>query len=82
LARLTKRDAETMMDAVDHDLITVLTRMLGKVLDKPEAEWETLVVSAEFPAERAARLLARDRIALYELATELNELRSLEHRPR
>jgi hypothetical protein len=81
LARLTKRDAEAMMDLVDRDLLGVLTRMLGKVLDRPGAQWETLVALGGFTAERSALLLARDRSALYDLAAELNELRSLEHRP-
>lgn len=69
------------MDRVDGDLLGVLTRMLGKVLDQPGAQWETLVAAAGFPAERKARLLARDRNALDELAAELNESRSLEHLP-
>jgi hypothetical protein len=81
VARLTKRDAEVLMDLVDRDPIAVLTTMLGKVLDRPGAQWETLVRWGEFPADRAARLLAHDHHALYELAAELNELRTLEHRP-
>ena len=79
MARLTKRDAEVLMDAVDGDPLAVMTQMLGKVLDRPGARWEALVAGGGFPAERAARLLARDRNALYELAAELNELRGLEH---
>jgi hypothetical protein len=77
---LTKHDAETLMDLVDRDPLSVLTRMLGKVLDRRGAPWETLVACAGFPPERAARLLAHDRSALHELAAELNELRDLEHR--
>ena len=79
MARLTKRDVEALMELVDHDPEAVLTQKLGKVLDRPGARWETLVTMGQFPAERAARLLARDPHALYELATELNELRGLEH---
>jgi hypothetical protein len=79
VARLTKRDAEALMDLVDRDVEAVLTEKLGKVLDQPGAGWETLVARGGFPADRAARLLARDRGALYELAAELNEVRGLEH---
>jgi hypothetical protein len=79
VARLTKRDTEVLMDAVDRDPLAVLTQMLGKVLDRPGEGWDALVAGGACPAERAARLLARDRDALDELAAELNELRGLEH---
>jgi hypothetical protein len=69
-----------LMDVVDRDPLAVLTQMLGKVLDQPGEGWDALVAAGGFPAERTARLLARDRDALDELAEELNELRGLEHR--
>jgi hypothetical protein len=81
MTRLTKRDAEALTDLIDREPLGVLTRMLGKVLDLPHAPWETLVEKAGFPPARAARLLAAERTALYDLAAELNELRTLEHRP-
>jgi hypothetical protein len=80
VARLTKHDVEQLMDLVDREPVPVLTRMLGKVLDQPDARWETLVALAGFSPDRAAKLLDRDREALDELAAELNELRGLDRR--
>jgi hypothetical protein len=54
VARLTKHDVEQLMDLVDRDPVPVLTRMLGKVLDQPDARWETLVARAGFSPDRAA----------------------------
>jgi hypothetical protein len=77
VARLTKRDAEELLDLLDRDPVGVLTRMLRKVFDEPDSRWEALIARADFPADRAAKLLAHDRDALDELASELNELRGL-----
>lgn len=75
--RLRKSDAEMLMTLVDSQPIDVLTRVLAKVLERPGASWDELVRAAGFDADRQARLLAGDREALYDLAAELNELRTL-----
>ncbi|HEX9258175.1 MAG TPA: hypothetical protein VF855_01465 [Acidimicrobiales bacterium] len=78
MGRLTKYDAEALMALVDTEPVGVLTRMLQKVLDRPDATWAELVDTAPLPPERKVALLARDPEALYDLAAELNELRTLD----
>ena len=68
MARLTKRDAEALMALIDREPRGVLSRMLAKVLDSPDASWDELVTRARFDGERARRLLAHERNAFYELA--------------
>ncbi len=77
MTRLTKHDAEALMDLVDTEPVGVLSRMLAKVLDAPDASWEALVAALPFPRERRQALLAKDPDALYDLAAELNERRQL-----
>jgi hypothetical protein len=50
------------------------------VLDRPTAQWPELVAAAAFTDTRAAALLLGDQRSLDELASELNELRSVEDR--
>jgi len=77
VTRLNKYDAEALMDQVDTEPVGVLTRMLQKVLDLPDADWPRLVRAAPLTEDRRAALLARDPDALYDLAAELNENRTL-----
>jgi hypothetical protein len=77
MTRLTKHDAEALLDLVDTEPVGVLSRMLRKVLDAPQASWDELVARLPFPAERRQALLALDPDALYDLAAELNERREL-----
>ena len=64
----------------DFDPIGALSTALRKVLDRPGAQWPELVAAAAFTDTRAAALLRGERRSLDELASELNELRSVEHR--
>jgi hypothetical protein len=77
VTRLTKHDAEALLDLVDREPVGILTRLLAKVLDQPGATWPELVAAAPFPPERRDALLREDPAALYDLAAELNERREL-----
>jgi hypothetical protein len=77
MTRLTKRDAEALLDLVDREPVGILTRLVAKVLDRPGASWPELVAALPFPDERKAALLRQDPAALYDLAAELNERREL-----
>jgi hypothetical protein len=76
--RLAKRDVEALMAALDDDPVTALSRALAVVLGRPEGTaWDHLVADAPLSPGRRAALLARDPAALWSLATELNEERTL-----
>jgi hypothetical protein len=77
VTRLAKRDVEALLDLIDTEPVGVLTRLLQKVLDRPEATWPQLVEALPIPPEDQARLLDLDPDALYDLAALLNEQRDL-----
>jgi hypothetical protein len=81
--RLSKRDAEDLMDAIDDavELRWELTRCLRVLCDAPTVEWPELLDRAAtiggWKVPRQAALRAGDLRSLQELATELNEQRGL-----
>lgn len=77
VARLNKFDVEALMNSYDADATAALTIALRKVLDRPDADWPTLIGVAPFDTARRAALLAADQSAFDELVQELNELRAL-----
>ncbi len=80
IAVLSKRDVEALLAHFDSDPIGSLTTALRKVLDRPIAQWPELVAAAAFTDTRTAALLLGEQRSLDELASELNELRSVEDR--
>jgi hypothetical protein len=78
--RLAKREVEALMTALDVDPVTALSRALAVVLGRSDdTTWEHLVADAPLSPGRRAALLERDPAALWSLATELNEQRTLRH---
>lgn len=76
--RLNKFDAERLIDTYDDDPIGALTGALRVLLDRPHDDWTALVKAANFTCDRRIRLQAGEQAALDELATALNELRTLD----
>ena len=75
IARLSKADAERLLDHYDLDPVGALTDALRVVLDMPAADLATLVDSAGLdPA------VLRDDAARDALVRDLNELRELPRR--
>ena len=77
MARLGKRDVETLMGVYDDDPQAALSTALAHVLNLPGASWSELIAAARFDPHRHHALLEGDRAAMDELAAELNELRTL-----
>jgi hypothetical protein len=77
IARLTKRDAESLLNDFDRDPVAALTIALRVALDQHDANWPTLIAATGFTETRAAALLTAESRALDELAAELNELREV-----
>ena len=50
---------------------------MRRVLDRPRATWNELIVAANFDQARAELLRSGDQTALDQLLTELNELRTI-----
>ena len=80
IARLTKRDVETLLATYDDDAIASLTEAMRRILDRANGTWPELVGAAGFSDTRAAALLLGEQGALDELVRELNELRDLDTR--
>jgi hypothetical protein len=84
VARLAKRDAELLIDALDSPLlIDALRAALQRVLDVegfPD-DWGALVRLAGerglWTPDRVTALVERETSALVDLATELSELRQI-----
>ncbi len=77
MARLGKRDVEQLFAAYDADPVDALRRALAKVLDRPGADWPTVLAASGLPPATVGALRAGDQRALDELARTLNELRTL-----
>ncbi len=77
IARLTKRDVETLLASYDADPIGALSAALRIVLQRPGAAWPELIEAARFSDTRTAALLLGEERAFDALAAELNELRKL-----
>ncbi len=77
MARLAKRDVEALLDLIDTEPVGILTRILQKALDLPDAGWDELVAALPYPPARRAALAAKEPDALYDLAAELNERREV-----
>lgn len=77
---LRKRDVEALLATYDADPVAALTAALRIVLDRPDADYRTLVTTGPFDDERRTRLLAGDVATLDALTRELNETRHLGHR--
>ena len=77
MTRLNKFDVEAMLNGYDANPVAALTSALAKVLDRPGADWGSLVAAAPFDDSRRALLLAGDQAALDRLVADLNELRTL-----
>jgi hypothetical protein len=77
---LRKRDVEALLATYDDDPFAALTAALRIVLDRPDADYRTLVTTGPFDDERRTRLLVGDVATLDALARELNETRHLGHR--
>lgn len=81
MARLSKRDVESLMASYDHDAQAALTVALSRVLDLPDATWEELLLAAPFAEARRRALADGDQQALDLLVAELNEMRTLDGLP-
>ena len=84
MTRLDKREVETLMAAIDTDLLQDALRMaLRRVLDVEgfEGDWPALAKlageRARWPESQCAAVVAGDVHALVELGLTLNELRTL-----
>jgi hypothetical protein len=84
MARLDKREVETLMAALDTDLLQDALRMaLRRVLDVEgfDGDWPALAKLAGeracWPQSQCAAIVAGEAHALVELALTLNELRTL-----
>ncbi len=67
-----------MLREFDADPIGTLTIALRVVLERGDATWPELVAAAQLTDTRSVALLVGEHRALDELATELNELRTLD----
>jgi hypothetical protein len=77
VTRLRKHDVERLLASYDTDPVGSLTDALRIVLDRPGDGWASLLAASGLSAERVALLRTGNQAAMDELATELNELRSL-----
>ena len=84
MTRLRKDDAEQLMEALDTPLMQAAVALaLRRVLDVDDFadDWPALIRLAgeldHWPEHRSWALLSSDDMALAELATELNERRTL-----
>jgi hypothetical protein len=77
MAVLRKRHVEQLLSDYDTDPVGALTTAMRIVLDRPDADFRSLVLAAPFDADRRDRLLAEEVAQLDELARELNETRML-----
>lgn len=77
MTRLRKHDVERLLASYDTDPVGSLTDALRIVLDRPGDGWASLLAASGLSAERVALLRTGNQAAMDELATELNELRSL-----
>ena len=75
MTRLKKAHVEALLRDYDHDPVGSLTAALRVALDKPRADWPSLLSAAPLPSARRKQLLAGEQSALDELAAELNEAR-------
>lgn len=65
------------MTALDDDPVTALTVALRLVVGDPQADWAALVAATGLPAATRHALLRAEPTALWDLATLLNEERTL-----
>jgi len=77
VARLGKRDVEQLLATYDADPVEALRGALATVLDRPGADWSTVLAASGLPPAAVASLRAADPSALDDLARTLNELRTL-----
>jgi hypothetical protein len=77
VATLTKRDVEQLLATYDADPRAALRRALGRVLDRPDDDWSTLLAASGLDAGRVAALERGDLVALDAPARTLNERRRL-----
>lgn len=75
MTRLKKAHVEALLRDYDHDPIDALTTALRIALDRPGADWPSLLSAAPLPRDRRDRLHAGEQAALDQLAAELNEAR-------
>ncbi len=83
MPRLTKRDAQAIIGAIDTpQLGDVVHEALGRLLACPGLDWSPVIAKAGLEARwtpyRVALLQSRDGAALETLAIELSELRTLQ----
>lgn len=79
MARLRKRDVEILLATYDADPVAALTVALRRVLDRPGAAWPDLLAASGLPDDTVEALRTGRPAALDDLATTLNELRTLPH---
>jgi hypothetical protein len=77
MSRLTKRDVEQLLAGFDDDPVAALRQALGRVLDRPDDDWATLLELSGLPSGRVRALRRGDQAALDDLARTLNEQRDL-----
>jgi hypothetical protein len=77
VTRLAKRDVEALLDLIDTEPVGILSRLVAKVLDRPDDTWPQLVAALPLSDDDKQRLLDQDPDALYDLAARLNEQREL-----
>jgi hypothetical protein len=77
VTRLVKRDVEALLDLIDTEPVGILSRLLAKVLDRPNDSWPQLVAALPLNDDNKQQLLDQDPDALYALAARLNEQREL-----
>ena len=74
---MNKWQVESLLADFDVNAIQALTGAMRRVLDRPRATWNELIVAANFDQARAELLRSGDQTALDQLLTELNELRTI-----
>lgn len=79
MARLRKPDVEILLATYDADPVDALTVALRRVLDRPDATWPELLGASGLPDDTVEALRTGRPTALDDLATTLNELRTLPH---
>ncbi len=80
IARLTKRQAERLLDDYDDDPIAALTDALRTLTGRKEADWDELTHAATISPAKRLQLLDGSPDVLDALVRELNELRALDAR--
>ena len=75
MTQLKKAHVAALLRDYDSNPVGSLTTALRVALDKPSADWSSLLSAAPLPPARRNQLLAGEQTALDELAAELNEAR-------